>query len=67
MVDYVSISLFFLFVFLFCFFFFFHFRIVCPNIRERILLQLLMYMREKNEIAFAHFENSFRMQLTHLM
>ena len=45
MVDYVSVSL-------FCccccfFFFFFHFRIVRPKIRERILLQLFMYMREK--------------------
>ena len=46
---------------------FFHFRIVRPKIRERILLQLFMYMREKNEIAFAHFENCFRMQLIHLM
>ena len=35
----------------------------CPKIRERILLQLFMHMREKNEIAFAHFENCFRMQL----
>ena len=64
MVDYVSVSL-----FCCCCFFvvFFHFRIVRPKIRERILLQLFMYMREKNEIAFAHFENCFRMQLIHLM
>ena len=48
----------------FCFFcFVFHFRIVRPNIRERILLQLFMYMREK----FVHFENCFRMQLIHLV
>ena len=60
MVDYVSVSL-----FCCCCFFvvFFHFRIVRPKIRERILLQLFMYMRGKNEIAFAHFENCFRMQL----
>ena len=63
MVDYVSVSL----LLFFCCLFFFHFRIVCPNIRECILLQLFMYMREKNEIAFAHFENCFRMQLIHLM
>ena len=64
MVDYVSVSL-----FCCCFFLlsFFHFRIVRPKIRERILLQLFMYMREKNEIAFAHFENCSRMQLIHLM
>ena len=66
MVDYVSVSLF-LFFFFFFLSFFFHFRIVRPKIRERILLQLFMYMREKNEIAFAHFENCFRMQLIHLM
>ena len=44
MVDYVSVSL-----FCCCFFccLFFHFRIVRPKIRERILLQLFMYMREK--------------------
>ena len=43
MVDYVSVSL-----FCCCFFVvFFHFRIVRPKIRERILLQLFMYMREK--------------------
>ena len=62
MVDYVSVSL------LCCCFLlsFFHFRIVRPKIRERILLQLFKYMREKNEIAFAHFENCFRMQLIHL-
>ena len=64
MVNNVSVSL-----FCCCFFvvFFFHFRIVRPKVRERILLQLFMYMREKNEIAFAHFENCFRMQLIHLM
>ena len=65
MVDYVSVSLLLLLLFL-CFVFFgfvFHFRIVRPNIRERILLQLFMYMREK----FAHFENCFRMQLIHLV
>ena len=44
MVDYVSVSLFCCFVFLLSFF---HFRIVRPKIRERILLQLFMYMREK--------------------
>ena len=45
MVDYVFVSLF----CCCCFFavFFFHFRIVRPKIRERILLQLFMYMREK--------------------
>ena len=64
MVDYVSVSLFCCCCFLLSFF---HFRIVRPKIRERILLQLFMYMREKNEIAFAHFENCFRMQLIHLM
>ena len=42
MVDYVSVSF-----FLFFFSFFFHFRIVRPNIRECIFLQLFMYMREK--------------------
>ena len=56
MVDYVSVSLllffcvFFVVVFLLLLLFFvvfFHFRIVHPNIRERILLQLFMYMREK--------------------
>ena len=63
MVDYVSVSL-----FCCCFFVvFFYFRIVRPKMRERILLQLFMYMREKNEIAFAHFENCFRMQLIHLI
>ena len=63
MVDYVSVSL-----FCCCFFVvFFHFWIVRPKHRERILLQLFMYMREKNEIAFAHFENCFHMQLIHLM
>ena len=68
LVDYVSVSLL-LCVFFWLFFvvFFFHFRIVRPKIRERILLQLFMYMREKNEIAFAHFENCFRMKLIHLM
>ena len=71
LVDYVSVSLL-LYVFFVGFFWlffvvFFHFRIVRPKIRERILLQLFMYMREKNEIAFAHFENCFRMQLIHLM
>ena len=44
MVDYVS-------VLLFCWFFFCclfsHFRIIRPKIRERILLQLFMYMRGK--------------------
>ena len=67
MVDYVSVSLLLLFFFCCCFF---HFRIVRPNIRERMyatFVQLFMYMREKNEIAFAHFENCFRMQLIHLM
>ena len=63
MVDYVSVSLLLFFVL-----FFFHFRIVRPNIRESILMQLFMYMSEKkNEIAFAHFENCFRMQLIHLI
>ena len=66
MVDYVSVSLGF-FVVVFLLSFFFHFRIVRPKIRERSLLQLFMYMREINEIAFAHFENCFRMQLIHLM
>ena len=43
MVDYVSVSL-----FCCCFLLsFFHFRIVRPKLRERILLQLFMYMREK--------------------
>ena len=65
MVDYVSVSLVFLLLFFCCLFF--HFRIVRPKIRERSLLQLFMYMREKNEIAFAHSENFFRMQLIHLM
>ena len=56
------------FVVVFLLSFFFHFRIVRPKIRERILLQLFMYIKEKkNEIAFAHFENCFRMQLIHLM
>ena len=63
MVDYVSVLL-----FCCCFLLsFFHFRIVRSRIRERILMQLFMYMREKNEIAFTHFENCFRMQLIHLM
>ena len=63
MVDYVSVSL-----FCCCFLlsFFFIFGSFVP-IRKRISLQLFMYMREKNEIAFAHFENCFRMQLIHLM
>ena len=65
MVDYVSVSLFCCCCFLLLSFF--HFRIVRPKIRERILLHLFMYMRGKNEIAFAHFENCFRMQLIYLM
>ena len=75
MIDYISVSLF------LCVFFF-HFRIVRPNIRERILLQPCavyvyqglsierpcVYERKKqHEIAFAHFENCFRMQLIHLV
>ena len=41
---------------------FFHLRIVRPKIRERILLQLFMYMREKNEIKlFPHATNTFDM------
>ena len=56
MVDYVSVSLFCCCIF--CCLFFFIFGSFVP-IRERILLQLFMYMREKNEIAFAHFENCF--------
>ena len=44
MVDYVSVSL----LLVFFLFFVFHFWIVRPNIRERILLQLFMYMSEKN-------------------
>ena len=62
MIDYVSVSL--------LLFFFFSFRIVRPNIRERILLQLCavyVYEGKKHEIAFAHFVNCFRMQLIHLV
>ena len=65
MVDYVSVSLFCCLFFLLSFPFFIFGSFV--PIRERILFQLFMYMREKNEIAFAHFENCFLMQLIHLM
>ena len=65
MVDYVSVSLF----CCCCFCLFFIFGSFVPKFVNVFYCSFffIMYMREKNEIAFAHFENCFRMQLIHLM
>ena len=65
MVDYISVSLF--CVCFFCCLFFFSFSDRSSQNSLTYFIAAVYVYEGKNEIAFAHFENCFRMQLIHLM